>query len=586
MDETENAEVGRVVLMWASQVTGKTETINNLVGHTIDIDPCPCLMIQPTLDMGETWSRDRLAPMLRDTPALRGKVKDPRSRDSGNKILSKRFPAGHITIAGANAPSGLASRPIRKVYFDEVDRYPASAGTEGDPIALAEKRTESFSDAVVIETSTPTLRGISRIEKSFEQSDKRFWFVEFPCCAHETNLRWEMIKWVDNDPKTTYLECPHCRAKLNDADRRLMVLNGEWKATAPFKNGIRGYHLNGLYCLFKAKKPYANRLEQMVAAFLKAKADGKEALKVWVNTFLAETWQDESEAIVAHEVAKRAEHYGPDLPPGVLVVTSAADVQRDRIEVFSMGHGIDREVWALDYKVLWGDPLKPDVWKELDKEFNRRFKTSSGLELTVAAATVDSGDGKTTDAVYAYTRPRAVRKIFATKGSSLSGLPIVAGFARARKRFPYYKVGTDTAKSEIYGRLKIEEKGPGFVHFPKGAKFGFDENFYVGLTCETPRREYKRGKEKIVWHKPQGARNEPLDLFVLNLVAIGILDPAWNILKRNLERKVRDYTLRTEEPDKAANKDVKPDAKKPPEPAPPPKKKRLKMGMKMDWRRF
>jgi phage terminase large subunit GpA-like protein len=261
-------------MMMASQTSGKTETINNMVGKDIDIDPCPMLVIQPTLDMGETWSKDRLATMLRDTPALRGKVKDPKSRDSGNKILSKRFPGGHITIAGANAPSGLASRPIRKVYFDEVDRYPASAGTEGDPIALAENEPRAFPTPSSSRRRRPTL-GISRIEKSFDQSDKRYWFVVFPCCGHETNLRWEMIKWVDNDPKTAWLECPHCRAKHDDADRRLMVLKGRWKATAPFRNGIRGYHLNGIYVLFDPKKPYKTRLEQMVAAFIEANATGK-----------------------------------------------------------------------------------------------------------------------------------------------------------------------------------------------------------------------------------------------------------------------------------------------------------------------
>lgn len=586
VDAPDDPDVGRVVLMMASQTAGKTESINNMVGKAIDIDPCPMLDVQPTLEMGETWSTDRLATMLRDTPCLRGKVRDPRSRDSGNKILSKRFPGGHITIVGANSPAGLASRPIRKVFFDEVDRYPLSAGTEGDPIALAEKRTESFPDAVIVETSTPTIKGISRIEKSFERSDKRYWFVEFPCCGHQTNLRWEMVKWTDADAKTAWLECPNCRAKLADADRRLMILNGQWRATAPFKNGVRGYHLNGIYVLFAPKKPYKTRLEQMVAAFLEAKATGTEALKVWTNTFLAETWEEtDLDSLVAHEIGKRAEDYGPEIPDGVLVLTAGGDVQRDRIEAFVMGHGVDRETWAVHYEILWGDPLLPQVWKDLDAFLERTYKTKDGIEMKVAAACIDSGDGKTVDSVYAFCKKRFGRRIYATKGANVAGLPIVGPLKRSKRGCPLFRIGTDTAKAETYGRLKIEEKGPGYAHFPKRPEAGFDQNFYVGLTCEKPRRVYKKGVQKIQWICPQGARNEPLDLFVLNLAAVGILQPAWAVLKRNLETKVKVYTVRRDEPAKADARYVKANEPKPDQPA-KPKKRRLPTGTSLDWRNW
>ena len=143
MDAINDARCEEVIIMSSAQV-GKTELILNIIGYYIDYDPSPILVLQPTRDMAETFSKDRLAPMLRDTPALKGKVKDARSRDSGNTILHKTFPGGHITMVGANSAAGLASRPIKIVLMDEVDRYPASAGTEGDPIKLAEKRTTTF----------------------------------------------------------------------------------------------------------------------------------------------------------------------------------------------------------------------------------------------------------------------------------------------------------------------------------------------------------------------------------------------------------------------------------------------------------
>ena len=540
--------------MWASQVTGKTETINNMIGYTIECDPCPMMMVQPTIEMGEAWSKDRFTPMVRDTPTLRFKVSEQKSRATGNTILSKRFPGGHLAIVGANAPTGLAMRPIRKVKFDEVDRYPASAGTEGDPIALAEKRTESFPDALIVETSTPTIRGASRIEISFEQSDKRYWFVTFPCCKHESSLTWKMVRWQNDDPSIVWLECPQCGARLNDEDRRKMILEGRWQATAPFRNGIRGYHMNGLYCLFKKKRQFKDRLHQMVVGFLKANADGKESLKVWVNTFLAETWQEDADRISAHELGKRAEGYTPQtLPEGALILTASVDVQGNRGEITWKGWGENEEAWFVEHLILPGDPLRPKFWQDLDALWERKFKRVDGIELSTTVVCIDTGGTRGAEAwadmVYVYCKPRFHRRIYAVKGANVAGLPVVSSLSHnGKRRCPYYRLGTDTAKGMIYGRLKIEVPGPGYQHFPKG--FGFDDNFFAGLTAEELRKEYSKGVTKLKWHCPQGARNEPLDIDVYNLAAIKILNPDWkavaNVLRKPLETKARDYTLRTE----------------------------------------
>lgn len=587
LDEYVNPEVGRIVLMWASQVTGKTETINNMTGFDIECDPCPSMMVQPTVEMAEVWSKDRFTPMARDTPCLRRLVTENKSRTTGNTILSKRFPGGHLAIIGANAPAGLAMRPIRKVKFDEVDRYPASAGTEGDPIALAEKRTETFSDAMIVETSTPTIRGISRIEKSFEQSDQRYWFVEFPCCGHEANLVWKMVQWEEGDASTAHIECPNCKAKLTDADRRLMVLNGKWKATAPFKNGIRGYHLNGIYCLFAPKRQFKNRLHQMVAAFLKAKSEGKESLKVWVNTFLAETWREDADRISAHELGKRAEDYTPEtLPLGALVVTAAVDVQGNRFEVEFEAWGEGRESWGVQFEQIPCDPLRPESWKLLDALWERKFKRADGVEMSVAAAAIDTGFA--TDMVHVYCKPKFARRIFAVKGANQSGLPIVSTLSHTgKRRCPYFRLGTDTAKGMIHGWLKIAEVGPGYKHFPKG--FGYDDNYFAGLTVEELRKEYHKGRERLVWWKPQGARNEPLDLRVYNLAALTILNPNWkalaaNYLRKPLESAKKDFTLATEAP--AEVQAPKQTNEPKPETKPAPRRKPFVMRMNTGWRRL
>ena len=183
MDAANERDVQEVVLMVASQL-GKTETLNNVVGFFMDADPAPIMVVQPTVELAESWSKERLVPMVRDTPRLTDLVKDPKSRDSGNTIRMKTFPGGNIAIVGANAPSGLAGRPRRVVLLDEVDRFPPSAGTEGDPCALAVRRTESFWNSVVYKTSTPTIKGASRVESEYEQSDKRKYY----CSCHKCKI--------------------------------------------------------------------------------------------------------------------------------------------------------------------------------------------------------------------------------------------------------------------------------------------------------------------------------------------------------------------------------------------------------------
>ena len=236
MDAISDINVSEVTIVASSQV-GKTEIINNAIGYYIDKDPCPILLMQPTENVAKSWSTDRLMPMLRDTPCLQGKVSD--SKDSGNTVLHKSFPGGHITMVGANSAAELASRPIRVVMMDEVDRYPLSAGKEGDPVKLAIKRTTTFCNRKIVSCSTPTIAGMSKIDASFQQSDMRFFLVPCPHCGKYQRIEWANVKWekretAEESAKTAVYACPHCGSCWNDVERWHAVGLGRWEATRPF----------------------------------------------------------------------------------------------------------------------------------------------------------------------------------------------------------------------------------------------------------------------------------------------------------------------------------------------------------------
>ena len=282
MDAVADETVREIWVMKSAQV-GWTEILNNVIGYHIHQDPAPMLLVQPTLEMAEAWSKDRLAPMVRDTPALAERIADPRSRDSGNTLLHKKFAGGHLTVAGANSPAGLASRPIRIVLFDEVDRYPASAGTEGDPISLGKKRAATFWNRKVLAGSTPTIKGSSRIESGFESGDQRFYHVPCVHCGELQRLVWSQVRWPDGQPELAVYACVACGAELTDADKPKMLRAGQWVASRESR-GIASFHISELY------SPWSTWAD-MAVAFVQAKKL-PETLQTWINTSLGETFEE------------------------------------------------------------------------------------------------------------------------------------------------------------------------------------------------------------------------------------------------------------------------------------------------------
>lgn len=504
LDAFSAQQVERVVVMSAAQV-GKTEILNNVCGYFVDQDPSPILVVQPTVEMGHSWSKDRLAPMLRDTPALKQKVKDPKSRDTNNTILHKTFRGGHLTIAGANSAASLASRPVRIVLADEVDRYPASAGTEGDPLNLASKRTANFWNRKIGAFSTPTVKGRSRIEGAFEESDRRYYMVPCPHCLKSQRLVWKQVIWPEDHPERAAYACEYCGAEIEHNSLPWMLANGEWIATGDF-HGVAGFHLSELY------SPWS-KWGEMARRFLDAKRK-THLLKTWVNTSLGETWEEQGETLESSDLESRVESYESP-PAGVLVLTGAVDVQDDRLEAEIVGWGRDYESWGIQHEMIFGDPARPQVWKSLDELLLGSWETADGRQLRLQAVCIDSG-GHHTQMVYRFCKPRYVRRVFAIKGVGGEGRALISRPSTNNSlRVRLFSVGVDTGKEAVWSHLKIDEPGPGYCHFPAS----YDAEFFDQLTAEKVVTRFKRGMPVRYWVKTRN-RNEAFDLRVYAWAAL------------------------------------------------------------------
>lgn len=534
MDAISDPSIETVVLMMGAQM-GKSECLNNVVGYHIAQDPSPILVVQPTLDMAQTWSKDRLAPMLRDTPALQGLVKDPRSRDSGNTTLHKSFPGGHVTGCGANSPASLASRPIRIVLCDEVDRFPVSAGTEGDPVTLARKRSATFWNRKIILVSTPTNKGASRIEQAYEESDKRLYYVPCHDCGHEQTLKWSQVKFDGDRPETAGYACESCGSIWDDASRARAVRRGEWRSTEKFSK-TAGFCVSGLY------SPWIP-LEDAVRDFLAARKQ-PSTLRVWVNTYLAETWEEDGEGVDDYSLSERAEDWGDAVPADGLILTAGVDVQDDRLEAEIVAWGKEEESWSIAYKTIHGDPSGPIVWRELDEFLYGVYEHEYGEEMVVRATCIDSG-GHHTQAVYKYVSTRESKRIFAIKGVGGEGRPMVGKPSKNNiGKIKLFPVGVDTVKAELFSRFKITEPGPGYCHFPEGR----DPEYYKQLTAEKIKIKYHKGFARREFVKIR-TRNEALDVRVYAKAALALLNVNLNGMAMKMaHRKEADKEIKKDKP--------------------------------------
>ena len=522
MDTFNIPNIERIVVMTSSQV-GKTEILLNAIGYYIDQDPSPLMVVQPNLTMGQAFSKDRLAAMIRDSDKLRDVVADAKSRDSGNTTMHKKFAGGHITISSSGSPAGLASRPIRCLFLDEIDRFEHNVKGEGSPIALATARTKTFFNRKIFMCSTPTIKGISAIEAAFEESDKRYYNVPCPECKHKQVLKWKNVVWEENKPETATYACEECGSVIEESKKQWMINNGEWIATQPLLK-TAGFHISELYSVWST-------WADMAINFLEAKKN-PETLKTFINTALGESWEEQGETVEYETLLGRRLNYDfTNIPEDVLVLTAGVDTQKDRLELQLVGWGKNYEAWVCDYKIFWGDPNALGVWTELETYLKRRFKTESDRIIPISCCTIDSG-GHHTNQVYQFTKPRQARRIFAVKGLSTAGKPIAnkPTFVGKNKAV-LYGIGTDSAKEAIFARLSVESE-LSTLHFCSD----LDEEYFKQLTAEKRVTKFVRGRKSLIW-KQIRPRNEALDTLVYNFAAIYILNPNFDSIEERILNK-------------------------------------------------
>jgi phage terminase large subunit GpA-like protein len=513
MDSFTDPDVWKIVMMTSTQV-GKTEMSLNMLGRSIDVDPGPALFVQPSKDFAEDFSKRRVAPMIAACRPLKRKVYEAKSRDSGNTITMKTFPGGSVALTGANSPTELAGRPIRYAFMDEVDRYPKNVGVEGGPVGLVEKRTDTFRhNRKVVLTSSPTVKGASKIESEYLAGTREEWHVACPHCGEYSFIRFENIRFekedFDENGEKGYRvtrvawRCPICERETGEHTAKRQP--AKWVAKNPdaIINGVRSFHLNAFV------SPWSD-WKAIVLEFLNAK-DDPERLKLFYNTTLAQSWEMRDRSGKPEKLHQRREHYNAEVPTGVLVLTCGIDTQDNRLEYEVVGWNRHEESWGIDRGIIPGRPDSPGVWKEVDALLDREWKMANGMAMRILATFVDSG-GHFTDAVYKACEQRASRRIWPVKGESGEGKPYVRlmkSSARSREGVKFI-IGVDSGKEAVLYATGIETPGPRYMHFPVEQHSGYDLEYFRGLISEKLRIIRRGGRNVLSWEKIY-ERNEPLD---------------------------------------------------------------------------
>ena len=515
MDAVTDPDIEQITVMKSARV-GYSKILNHIIAYHIHNDPCPIMIVQPTIEDATGYSKEEVAPFLRDTPCLQGLVSDAKAKDGQNTLLQKIFPGGNLTLVGANSPRGFRRVSRRIVLFDETDGYPASAGTEGDQIKLGIKRTEFFANRKIVAGSTPTVKDFSRIEKLFKQTDQRRYYVPCCNCNHMQYLRWANFECFENDPSTTIYKCEKCNYHIPHTKKRWMVERGEWRATAPYNGKHAGFHIWAAYS-YSPNATWQNLMEEYLAC-----KNDQEQLKTFINVTLGEVYEDEYHTKASADgLSKRAaeEKYKEGVPPKeVLILTLGVDVQDDRLSMSVIGFGRNEEMYLIDRKVIYGSPARADLWKQLDEVLQGKYTNEDGQELKIDTAAIDTG-GHYTQETYQYVRERKQLGIIGIKGMGQKGKPALGKPSKVdinfsgkvlKRGFELFPVGVDTIKTTLHNKLKDAEVGQGYIHFYPTTKASYFEE----LTAERQILKYKNGYQERVWVKKNNQANEALDEMV------------------------------------------------------------------------
>ena len=512
MDAFTQPGIWQIVIMASAQV-GKSEIELNMMGCAIDNDPGPMLYIQPTDKVAEDYSKRRIAPMINACPTLRKKVFKARSRDAMNTITMKTFPGGSLAIIGANSPADLSSKPVRYIFMDETDRFPASAGTEGDPQELAERRTETFRhNRKIVKTSTPTIKGASKIETDYMNGTQEEWHTECPHCHTYSYIRFADIHFEKEDftnqngdedyiVKAVSWRCPVCKRDIGEYECKRLPAKWISKNPKAAKNGIRSFRLNAFM------SPWSD-WKDIVWKFLKAHKDATK-LQTFYNTILGESWEIHTHDGLDEKLYQRREHYNAEVPTGVLLLTMGMDTQDNRLEYEVVGWDRQGQSWGISRGVIPGRPDSPGVWQEVDALLDREWKSTNGIKFRILATFIDSG-GHFTTPIYKQCARRASKKIWPIKGENGEGKPECRPMRRGMGDGAKFMLGVDAGKAGIMSDAEIDEPGPNYMHFPIDYRAGYDLEYFKGLISERLEIHRRNGKGVAVWEQFY-ERNEPLD---------------------------------------------------------------------------
>lgn len=538
MDAFDEPGVEHVAVMSSSQV-GKTSVALAIIAYHIVHDPCPILVVQPTeRPMAKDFSKNRLEPLIRSTPSLRDRVSRRRQKGGSSTTYLKTFRGGMLALAGANSASSLAARPVRVLLLDEIDRYPPELKGEGDTISVAIARTKTYRGRRRIgKFSTPTVKD-APIDTWFRRGDQRRYIVPCPECGVMEPYRWENVKWDkddagEGDPETARLECPHCGHGMDNVERIEQLQHGEWLPTSQAdRPGLVSFHT------WEAYSPWSS-LSEIVSGFIEArkrqKAGDPREMHSWQNTVLGEPVEyQEGEGVESEPLLMRREEYPAPVPAGACLLTMGVDVQDDRLEAVVIGWGPGEESWFVDHRDLWGDTTQPGPWAKLDELLVHEYLHETGERLAIAATGLDTA-GHRTDIAYDYCRRQAAKRVYACIGRD-GDRPIVSAPSKPRRgqggrKVPLYTVGVDAAKALLMSRLRVTEKGPGYIHLPQAG--WADEEFIAQLTSERLKTTWRSGRPKTRWVKTR-TRNEALDCAVLGIWALRRLRPDLELVAQRL----------------------------------------------------
>lgn len=557
-----DSDVQRVVIMKSAQI-GLTEAAVNWLGYIMDHvrTAKPTIVVVPTERLLVRWRHQRLTPMIEGASCLKEKIDVSKSREGTNRIDMLDYPGGLLYLTTAGSASNLKSDSLCYVICDEADEYDWDVGGRGDPLGLLESRQANFPRRKTLIFSTPTIKGSSRIEGEWNQSDQRRYHVPCPHCGEYQTLEWEHLGWSTDFSRVWYT-CAHNGCIIEERDKPRMLEAGRWIPTHP-EVRTRGYHLSALYAPLGLGYSWAELAKQWQRA-----TESDELKQQFVNERLGLPWSDQRTQIKDADLIHRAEAYPlRQVQPGVGLLTAGVDTQDNRLVVQIIGWGEGKRWWVLDYVELFGDPARPEVWVALTDLLGRPLETTAGTLAVIEATAIDM-QGHNTEAVKNYVRSTHLPRVMAVAGSRYRlrqplGKPRKTDYSPSGKTLKfgmhYHEVGTELGKDFIYGCLRADTDQPPedrLAHFSQD----LPPEYYAGILSEVwnPRKnryEPRRGMTR---------RNEPLDTFVYAYAAAHHPE-----IRLDRMRPI-DWARRTERLFGAASNPIVPPTDGAPNPPPPP----------------